>query len=211
MIIERPLENFYKIKWMEEYLIGHNGFIAGGCFKNAFNNENIKDLDIFFRSETDYIWATRYYDALCGEKNNGIFRFYYENDKVKAYKHSDKNIVVELIRGNYGTPEEVLNKFDFTITKFAFYREDVPSLTEENETVSEYRIIHDDKFFEHLHLNRLVVDNQLLFPISSFERMIRYIKYGYLPCKETKKKLLEGIRSVPAITGLAESLYEGMD
>lgn len=29
----------------------------------------------------------------------------------------------------------------------------------------EYKILHDDKFFEHLHLKRFVTDNKIPYPI----------------------------------------------
>lgn len=30
------------------------GFIAGGCFKNILSGERVKDIDIFFESESDF-------------------------------------------------------------------------------------------------------------------------------------------------------------
>ncbi|MGJ0464724.1 hypothetical protein ACR73N_12590, partial [Listeria monocytogenes] len=66
---------------------------------------------------------------------------------------------------------------------------------------------------EHLHLKRLVVDNTLNFPISTFERMIRYVGYGYKPCLETKAKLVDAINSIQNIdeNDFSKSLYEGLD
>lgn len=66
MLVERPIENFYKVRWLEKYLFGHSGFIAGGCFKNLFSDEKLKDIDVFFRNETDYVKAEMFFDALCG-------------------------------------------------------------------------------------------------------------------------------------------------
>ena len=69
-----------------------------------------------------------------------------------------------------------------------------------------------DKFFEHLHLNRLVIDDKIPFPMSTLERAFRYAKYGYSPCKETKVKLAKALNDMPeqAIEA-ADSLYDGMD
>ena len=76
----------------------------------------------------------------------------------------------------------------------------------------EYKVMYDDKFFEHLHTKRLVVDDKILFPMSTFERMIRYIKYGYMPCRETKLKIATAIHetNIEDIS-VSKSLYEGMD
>lgn len=31
-IIDTP-DNFWQIRWLDKYMEGHKGFIAGGCFK----------------------------------------------------------------------------------------------------------------------------------------------------------------------------------
>jgi hypothetical protein len=212
MLIEKEFNNFYSLKWLEQYIDGHKGFIAGGCFKNIFNNEKVKDIDIFFKNQNEWKSAVAYYDKLCGEKNDGdVYRFYYENKKVKAYKNIITGIVIELCCNAFGSPEEILNMFDFTITKFAYAKREVEDTEVFGTTYIESYIVCDDKYFEHLHLKRIVVDNQLLYPISTFDRLLRYAKYGYFPCKETKMKIIDAIRKVNTVEGLSESLYDGMD
>jgi hypothetical protein len=221
MLVKKERENFYILNWLDEYMIGHKGFIAGGCFKNIFSNEKVKDLDIFFKSRSDFDNAVEYFDGLCGEDNEGgTYRFYYENKKVKAYKNIKSGIAIELINTVFGTPEDILNNFDFTIAKFAYYKEEVEDKEQlpfddtdtKVSTHIEYRILCDTNFFEHLHLKRLVTDDKIPFPASTFERMIRYVKYGYMPCKETKLKIINSLREIPTVEGLSEtSLYEGMD
>lgn len=123
-LIKRDRENFWMLNWLDEYMTGHKGFICGGCFKNIFNKEKVKDLDIFFENESDF----------------------------------------------------------------------------------------DDAFFEHLHLKRIVIDKDIPFPMSTFERMLRYAKYGYFPCKETKMKIINALRDLTdEQVELSESLYDGMD
>lgn len=237
MLIKQDRDNFWVLNWLDEFMIGHKGFICGGCFKNIFNHEKVKDIDIFFESASDYEVAVEYFDSHSvgyegDDKGDEIYRFYYENANVKAYKHIEKDITVELCSKIYGTPEEILNKFDFTVTKFAYYKEEVSDsitenplpfediqddifgddLEEEPDTHIEYRIMHDDKFFEHLHLKRLVTDNEIPYPMSTFERMLRYAKYGYFPCKETKLKIIKALRELSEQqVELSESLYDGMD
>lgn len=53
-LIKRDRENFWMLNWLDEYMTGHKGFICGGCFKNIFNKEKVKDLDIFFENESDF-------------------------------------------------------------------------------------------------------------------------------------------------------------
>lgn len=234
MLIKQERENFWLLNWLDEFMTGHKGFICGGCFKNIFNHEKVKDLDIFFKKRTDFDDAVQYFDSQSTgyegkDKEAEIYQFYYENENVKAYKHIGKGITVELCCKIFGTAEEVLNNFDFTVTKFSYYKEEVEDETgatieyepfgiepvepnKKPETHIEYKILHDDKFFEHLHLKRLVTDNKIPYPMSTFERMLRYAKYGYFPCRETKMKIIKALRELSEQqVELSESLYDGMD
>ena len=40
-------ENFWFLRFLGQYMQGHKGFIAGGCFKNILSREKVKDVDIF--------------------------------------------------------------------------------------------------------------------------------------------------------------------
>mgnify|MGYP005913316459 CR=1 FL=1 len=62
-LIKRDRENFWILNWLDEYMTGHKGFICGGCFKNIFNKEKVKDLDIFFENESDFDDAVQYFDS----------------------------------------------------------------------------------------------------------------------------------------------------
>lgn len=191
--------NFRQLNFLRDYMVGHNGFIAGGCFKNILQGERVKDLDIFFETKDDWNAAINHF------KNSEIFVFHYENEKVKAYKHKESGIVVELINKIYGNPENVLSSFDFTICKFAYYKL-------ENEFDSyDYEIVYHKDFFEHLYLKRLVADDKITYPTSTFQRMIKYIKYGFMPCRETKAKIIDAIKSTKLQDDISNSLYDGLD
>lgn len=237
MLVKAERDNFWILNWMDEFVIGHKGFICGGCFKNVFNKEKVKDLDIFFENSSDFDAAKLYFNSMTSgyngdDKRSEEYTFYYENSNVKAYKHNRTGIVIELCCKVYGTPEQILKHFDFTITKFAYYKEEVPdepgdlpspfdfdgmeelaeSFLEKLSTHIEYKILMDDKFFEHLHMRRLVIDDEIPFPMSTFERMFRYAKYGYFPCRETKMKIVKTLRELTEEqVELSESLYDGMD
>lgn len=205
MYITRGLENLYQLNVLSTYLIGHNGFIAGGCFKNLFNNEKIKDIDIFFRNSLDFNKARVYFES---EED---WNLYYENKKVVSYKNKTNGVAIELIRTVFGTPEEVINGFDFSITKFAYYTEIITD-EETKEKIIQHRVIHHKDYFEHLFCKRLVIDESLPFPIGTFERALRYKGYGYSLCRESKAKLIEGIRRMATLNDdISNSLYDGMD
>jgi hypothetical protein len=183
--------------------MGHKGYVAGGCFKNIFNKEKIKDLDIFFRNEEEYQLADLYF------REHEDYKFAYASKKVRAYKNLKTDIVVELIHSHYGEPIEMIERFDFTIAKFVYYKKTIADGEEERiETV----ITHHKDFFEHLFLKRLVIENTSNFPINIFERSLKYTKYGYNLCKESKVKLLEAIKATDNIEeGIGVSLYNGLD
>ena len=242
MLVKASRDNYWMLNWLDEFMIGHKGFICGGCFKNIFNKEKVKDLDIFFKSRADFEEAVDYYDRRTAgyidyaESEDGLdeddaeYRFLYENKNVKAYVHKRTGVRVELCCKIFGTAEDILNQFDFTITKFAYYKEEVEDETgaededlfddgfgEKADIASvkkhiEYKILVHDKFFEHLHMKRLVTDDKIPFPMSTLERAFRYAKYGYFPCKETKMKMARAIKELSdEQLEVSESLYDGMD
>lgn len=243
MLVKESRDNYWMLNWLDEFMIGHKGFICGGCFKNIFNKEKVKDLDIFFKSRADFEEAVDYYDRRTAgyidysESEDGLdeddaeYRFLYENKNVKAYIHKKTGVRIELCCKIFGTAEDILNQFDFTITKFAYYKEEVEDDTgvevedpfdddifgEKADIVSvkkhiEYKILVQDKFFEHLHMKRLVTDDKIPFPMSTLERAFRYAKYGYFPCKETKMKMARAIKELSdEQLEVSESLYDGMD
>ena len=222
MNISLEKENFYMLNWLDSYLVGHHGFICGGCFKNILQKEKVKDLDIFFRRPQDWEDACWYFDSKTAgytehpgdeplSEEDATYYFYYENDKVKAYKNIKTGVAIELCCSVFGTPEEIINGFDFTITKFAYYNEEVED-EDGLDTHLEPRIICNDKFFEHLHMKRLVIDDRVDYPMSTLERVIRYAKYGYFPCRESKIKLAKAINELPPERiEVSESLYDGVD
>lgn len=234
MFIKEERDNYWMLNWLDQFMIGHKGFICGGCFKNIFNKEKVKDLDIFFESESDFVDAVDYYDRQTAgyvdydgskvDEDDAEYIFLYENDNVKAYVHKKTGVRIELCCKIFGTAEDILNQFDFTITKFAYFKveiedetgAEVETLFEEIDTdISthiEYKILVHDKFFEHLHLKRLVTDDKIPFPMSTLERAFRYAKYGYFPCKETKMKMARAIKELSdEQLEVSESLYNGMD
>ena len=188
--IETTPENFYQIRWLDKYMLKHKGFIAGGCFKNILSGEIVKDIDVFFEKEDDFHEAVDLFNGDDLVKEG--WKFKYRNEKVCAFQKDGEKTWIELIQSEFGTPEEILRSFDFTVAKMAYFKKEVDS---EDGSKIEYTILHQSNFFEHLHMKRLVIDENIPFPISTWERTYRYAKYGYKMCRETKKKLLDAIRN----------------
>ena len=206
MIIKKERGNYFKTYFLDEYLDGHNGFIAGGCFKDIFNNKKPKDVDVFFSDMTEWTRADSYFS------DSEDYAFCYENDNVKCFTNKKTGIKVELCCKIFGTPEEIIKQFDFTITKMAYSREKTLDPFGEEEESTETYLTFDDMFFEHLHLQRLVIDDQINYPMSTFERILKYSKYGFFPCMETKIKICTAIHDLPIEQiEVSGNLYEGVD
>lgn len=183
---------------LDIYMAGHNGFIAGGCFKNIFNGEKIKDVDVFFKNQEDFISACSYFEE------NEDYVFSYENDNTKSFKNKNTGIRVELIRSSFGNSKETISKFDFSITKFAYFKE----LKEDGGF--DYKCLYHPDFFEHLMQKKLVLDENILFPVSTFNRVLRYTKYGYGLCRESKINLINSLQGANPST-ISDDLYFGFD
>lgn len=202
-MIKQSNENCIVLSFLNKFMAGHNGFICGGCFKNIFSKEKIRDIDIFFENQSDYN------EAVLKFNGDTEFTHCYSSKNVEAYKHKDTSIVIELCHTIYGTPECIISQFDFTIVKFAYFKETIQDGT---ETRTEYKVLYHENFFEHLLMKRLVIDNTIPFPINTFERTLKYIRYGFLPCYETKLKLLEAINKLSEEQiKTKETFYDGYD
>ena len=152
---------------------------------------------MFFENENDFTNAKVFFET------NEDYIFSYENDNTVSFKNKKTNVRIELIRHTYGTAIEIISMFDFSITRFAYAKK------EENDEIVYYNVFVDT-FFEDLVNNKLVIDGDLLYPASSFERSYRYRSYGFGLCRESKQKMIEAMRNVDTNT-LSNDLYFGLD
>lgn len=208
ILTDQPTTNYTKVMQLNKFMIGHAGYIAGGVFKNIFNEEYIQDVDIFFEKSQDMLEAIDYY------KRSDDFEEGYKNDKVTSFRHIESGIRVELVRGTYMQPDDMLESFDFTVTQFAYYKDYEED--EDGDEVARWKIMYHNRFFEHLFMKRLVVDKDALdltFPFSTYNRMFKYGEYGYFPCRETKVKVVQAMLEAPEFDEdmIAMGLYRGLD
>lgn len=68
-MIKQSNENFMMLSWLNKFISGHNGFICGGCFKNIFRHEQVRDIDIFFENNADYNNAVQQFDNNQAERD----------------------------------------------------------------------------------------------------------------------------------------------
>jgi hypothetical protein len=194
--LTHPAISYVQLHQLRKYLKGINGFIAGGCFKNIFQGEKARDIDIFFENVENYELALKVYQ----KKKN--LKEVYSNDNCTGFYDTKNKISVELIKSIFGSCRETLDRFDFTIVKVAFHS---PINDEEP------KLIYHPKFFEHLLLRRLVIDGDVPKPVATFNRALKYAKYGYGLCRESKQNLTKMIIERGDVTQLTNDLYFGFD
>lgn len=208
MVISESDWNFpAQVKWLYKYMKDHNGFVAGGAFKDIFEGKQVRDLDMFFKSKEDWIEAVDMF------KDNEDYAHYYTNNNVTAFKHKVTGVVVECICKVFGEPEEIINNFDFTIAKMAYDYVLDPKSSEE-EPLYKGIVYYSDKFFEHLTLKRLVIDDKLLYPMDTFHRLFKYAKKGFYPCRMSKIKMMKAIHDIEDISlvdNISFYLADGID
>lgn len=191
----RSQSYFKNLSFLEEYLYGHNGFIAGGCFKDIFTGNKLKDIDLFFKNEEDYKDARRFYMHVNWE-------IVYENPNAISFKHPDKDVRIELIKRCFGTPEYIMSQFDFSVCKFAYMKTASSGFGfgETRVVENNYEVMFYGNYFEDLTLRKIIFDNEILTPTQSFDRVLRYTSYGFIIDKEEKLKLLNSLIKLDSVT-----------
>lgn len=145
--------------------------VAGGAITSVFSNQPINDLDFFFQSETDFGLARQALGLA------GMAPAFVSNAAV-SYK--EKGTRFQLISKIYGTPEQIIKRFDFTISMAAL------EVTDE-----EQEFVMHPYFLEHLAGRLLVFDRDAQYPIASLWRAVKFVKRGYhLPAMEILKMVL---------------------
>ncbi len=198
----KPAFNYVELNGLQEYVKGTKGFIAGGCFKDLFRGKKLRDIDIFFENETDYEKAVKKYNKKCSVKTSKLKKIY-TNDNCTGYRDIKKKINIELIKSIFGTPQAVIEQFDFTIVKAAYFN---PPSDEQ-----EIQFLYHPDFFEHLMLKRLVIDEGMPKAVATLNRTLKYTKYGFGLCRESKIKLTNEVIEKGVVEDINGDLYFGFD
>lgn len=196
-----------------ELLKESGGFVAGGVLRNYFeevyhntvhsadsaltsttdNNEYgvissfgyvSKDVDLFFPdNKTFQTFVDMYYDE------NDYFDESYSTANSTGFMYITPvgGIKVDCIRKNFGTPEQIISKFDFTTTQAALFIGNDSNGLDKNTV---YLMIHPD-FKEH-------IKNRTMFFIEGsgprqniMERIDRYWNYGYIPSETNSIAIID--------------------
>ena len=168
--------NFDKLKLLYPYIKNKKCCIAGGVFKDIFQNQEFKDIDIFFESEFDFMIEKGQHSS------NDLLTKVYENENAIGLYDNSKGISIDLVQKKFGSPKEILDSFDFTVSKFCLYQQN-----------NNFNVIYHKHFFEDLTTKTLRFDCGTLNPIAQLSRAIKYSRYGF---KLSKIDFLNLLREV---------------
>ena len=171
------------IEMLDNYLIGHNGFVAGGCFKDLFSDKPPKDIDIFFENANDFEIAKKLFLKKHKQKS--------ANDTCATFFDSKLGVSLQLISKVFGSPEKIIDNFDFSVCKFAYRKTN---------------IVFYDRFFEDIN-KKIISIGKMQYPISTLKRAFRYVgAYGYHLSNEQLFIILDAIND--DVDSIYEEYYE---
>lgn len=140
--------------------------IAGGSIRDYLSNEDVKDIDVFSQSQEaeDKILAW-----FKDQNNPNKIEIMNENSQLANFKLDGRWI--QVIKGKFYNMETdaVVESFDFTICGAMLVDDRFATLP----------TFFQDTLAKHLRINKIT------FPLSTLERMQKYIKKGYTACNGT--------------------------
>jgi len=148
-------------------------WIAGGSLRDYFSlGHCMTDVDVFFPNEEELKKVEQFF------KDKKIVCTF-ENDRVANYVY--KKHLVQLIKAYYFEgPREAIGQFDFTVACCA---------------VDKKEVYYHESFFIDLARKRIVI-NALPFPLSTLQRLQKYIKKGYTICNKRLLEISKGIQTL---------------
>jgi hypothetical protein len=152
-----------------EYVIKNDGFVAGGAIRSVFTSDHINDFDIFFRKKEDFNKGGIFEEGIETNLEDNYRIMFYQSDVAWTHKPEreyEKLPLHQMICAVYGEPEDILKKFDFTMSMAAW----VPKTGE---------FIMDSRFLQHCAQKRLFFNSNADYPICSLWRAVKFIKRGW--------------------------------
>lgn len=195
--IVEPATIYPEIRWLSG-LVNKTRFVAGGCFRDIFRKQKdkIRDIDLWHFSRPDWEHTVYHFNRSVD------FEQKYETLNAVGYTHIPTGMVVEAIGRSFGTPDTILAEFDFSITKFALFMDDMGDLKTSRHL----------QYFLDLYKGRLSIHrNYKIDPDKLFNRIVKYTNYGFVPNWNLKNRLFEEIKTMKANEEISEihkmSLY----
>lgn len=135
----------------------YEAIIAGGTITSLFNNKEINDIDLYFRSD----------EQACSFLEDHWGAAWVSTHTKKATLFVENGLKIQMIHFKFfDRPEDIFNTFDYTVCMGAF------------DFKTEEFILHDD-FLKHNSQRILKFNSNTAFPIVSLLRVQKYTARGY--------------------------------
>ena len=150
-------------------------WVAGGAIRRFLAKDSPRtDIDVFFKSKKDHQSVLNTLDSL---------NFDVVFETKNSIKLSNGQLVFDLIKIFYNTPEDSLINFDFIVCMVA---------------MSKNHFYCHHTFFVALSMKQLAIANTPN-PLATLRRAFKYVKYGYYIDPEDLLYLVDQIRKLPEI------------
>lgn len=162
--------------------------IAGGFFRHFFlKDTKAHDMDIYFHCGSNH----PAYKLLCSlYDNDEHWIFTGSTENCRNYKNIDTGFEVDLVSSyDAEEPIKLLEKFDYTVTKFAVV------LTPGNSP----KVVYHKDFFRDLYTKTLNYDfneteEKQFSGVKQLARVLKYNAYGFKLSKDTLQKFVKIIQ-----------------
>lgn len=151
-----------------------SGWIAGGAVRDYFARmHTASDIDVFFPSVEAYKEGKK-------SLTKARWKVIYSHEHVDGYSRNNRH--VQLIKTHFfPDADSTIAAFDFTVCCAAV----TPSGS----------VLHHEHFFEDLSGRRLAI-NSLPFPLSTLERLQKYVEKGFRACNGTLMQIAKAIQEL---------------
>lgn len=152
--------------------------IAGGCLRDYLAGDEVKDIDVFCANAEAEQKIIDFFE----DKGSLIN----ENNSLANFKYKDRWF--QVIKGKYFELQGssfLIDTFDFTICQ--------AMLSTNEKGVIEFQC--GEHFFQDLTAKHLRI-NTITFPLSTLERMQKYIKKGYEACNGTLMSIAKSLKEI---------------
>lgn len=146
------------IKAAAAHFLPKGAFIAGGALTSAFTNQPINDVDIYFKTEADFVEAVQqaYDESMwCVSATDRAVTFAYDG-KIIQLMHFDY----------FADANAIFDAFDYTVSMAAY-------------DIDKAEFVFHEDFMKHAAQRYLKFHSGTRYPYGSLMRVLKYQQRGY--------------------------------
>lgn len=167
-----------------ELLESHNAIIAGGAITSVFCNREVNDLDVYFRSEQDFMgFLSSLYEGCAFE----LIVTYATNKSVLVIDSKTGQKIQLIYYKFFENADAIFADFDFTVCMGAY-----------DMTAKTFHF-HAD-FFKHNAQRYLHFNPGTAYPLISSLRVAKYVDRGYTISKTQMLRIMMKINSIDLVS-----------